>query len=166
MENLCPCGNEQAYEDCCRPVISGEKQAETAEALMRARYSAHVKTEVDFIYETTHPDKRSDVEKRKVASWSRKSDWLGLQITATQDGGLEDDKGVVEFTARYREKGKIYVHREIAHFVRQDNRWYFLDGESPKQVQSVRQGPKIGRNDPCPCGSGKKFKKCCHSVRK
>jgi uncharacterized protein YchJ len=25
----------------------------------------------------------------------------------------------------------------------------------------VRSAPKVGRNDPCPCGSGKKFKKCC-----
>ena len=73
MENLCPCGNERAYEDCCRPVISGEKPAETAETLMRARYSAHVKTEVDFIYESTHPDKRSDVDKKKVALWSQRS---------------------------------------------------------------------------------------------
>ena len=31
-----------------------------------------------------------------------------------------------------------------------------------KQSQTVRnEGPKIGRNDPCPCGSGKKYKKCC-----
>ena len=28
------------------------------------------------------------------------------------------------------------------------------------QQPAQRQGPKIGRNDPCPCGSGQKFKKC------
>jgi len=28
---------------------------------------------------------------------------------------------------------------------------------------SVQKGEKIGRNDPCPCGSGRKFKKCCVS---
>lgn len=32
-------------------------------------------------------------------------------------------------------------------------------GEDPKEP--VRKGPKVGRNDPCPCGSGKKYKHCC-----
>jgi preprotein translocase subunit SecA len=28
-------------------------------------------------------------------------------------------------------------------------------------AEPLIRGPKIGRNDPCPCGSGKKYKKCC-----
>ena len=31
----------------------------------------------------------------------------------------------------------------------------------PTEKQLVRKPPKVGRNEPCPCGSGKKFKKCC-----
>jgi len=32
---------------------------------------------------------------------------------------------------------------------------------APTEKQLVRKPPKVGRNEPCPCGSGKKFKKCC-----
>ncbi len=161
MQDTCPCGSEQAYTDCCHPLIFGKKQAETAEELMRARYSAHVKAQVDFIHSTTHPDKRGDVDRKQVLAWSKNSQWLGLQINATEAGRAEDEKGTVTFTAQYREKGKRVEHHEIAEFVRKDGLWYFRDGNPPKPVQSIRNGPKIGRNDPCPCGSGKKFKKCC-----
>ncbi len=161
MEEFCPCGSELTYEACCHPFISGQKSAPTAEALMRARYTAHVKTEVDFIYETTHPKKRDTVDRKQVTAWSKRSEWLGLEIVATEAGGAEEEKGVVEFTARYREKAKTIEHREIAEFVREEGNWFFFDGQPPKPVQSIRQGPKIGRNDPCPCGSGKKYKKCC-----
>jgi SEC-C motif-containing protein len=63
--------------------------------------------------------------------------------------------------AIYHEKGKVVRHHELAEFAKEDGQWYFVDGRAPKHVQSIRQGPKIGRNDPCPCGSGRKFKKCC-----
>jgi len=161
MEDLCPCGSELNYGECCQPLISGEKTAPTAEALMRARYSAHVKTEIDFIVDTTHPEKRSTIDRKQVTAWSKKSEWLGLKIVASEAGGENDQEGTVEFVARYREKERPVEHHEIAEFVREEGEWYFKDGQPPKQVQSIRQGPKIGRNDPCPCGSGKKYKKCC-----
>ncbi len=37
----------------------------------------------------------------------------------------------------------------------------FSGGGDAVAVQTVHRGEKIGRNDPCPCGSGKKYKKCC-----
>lgn len=162
MENLCPCGSEKNYSDCCQPLIKGEKKAETAEALMRARYTAHVKTEVDFIHDTTHPKKRGGFDRKQVTAWSKKSEWLSLNINAKEAGGPEDETGTVEFTARYREKEKLVEHHEIAEFARKDGTWFFLDGNPVRPVQSIRQGPKTGRNDPCPCGSGKKYKKCCY----
>lgn len=42
----------------------------------------------------------------------------------------------------------------------------FEESDEPapaKPAQIVASGPRVGRNDPCPCGSGKKFKKCCGS---
>jgi len=157
----CPCGSAEAYSKCCEPLILGQQQAQTAEALMRARYTAHVKTAVDYIYETTHPKKRDSVDRQSVEAWSKKSEWLGLEIIETEAGGPEDSKGTVEFVARYREKGKKVEHREIAEFQKSNDQWYFLDGRPPKVTQTIRTEPKIGRNDPCPCGSGKKYKKCC-----
>jgi SEC-C motif-containing protein len=142
-------------------MIRGDRLASTAEELMRSRYTAHAKTEVDYVYETTHSSQRKKVNREQVAAWSKNSEWLGLEIDETEGGGPDDDAGSVTFTARYREKGKKVEHREVAEFKKEDGRWYFVDGRAPKAVQVIRQGPKIGRNDPCTCGSGKKFKKCC-----
>ena len=157
----CPCGSNKEYAACCEPLFTGEKTADTAEALMRSRYSSHAKKQFDYIYDTTHPDTRKESDRAETASWSRKLDWQRLEIRDVEGGGPEDATGRVEFVARYRKNGRAFDHHEIAEFERQDDRWYFKDGKAPQPVQVVRQGPKIGRNDPCHCGSGKKFKKCC-----
>ncbi len=157
----CPCGSGQTYEACCRPLIEEGEPAQTAEAMMRSRYTAHVKAAVDYVHDTTHPRQRAGVNLEQVLEWSQTSEWLGLEIVDTQAGGPEDEKGSVEFIAHYRQKGKRYDHQEVAEFAKREGRWYFVDGKAPKTVQFVRQGPKVGRNDPCPCGSGKKYKKCC-----
>jgi len=159
--DLCPCGSEKEYAKCCQPLISGEQSAETAEALMRSRYSAHAKKAFDYIFDTTWPGNRQEEDREGTAAWSRKLDWQRLEVRNVEAGGVDDEKGMVEFVARYRKNAKAFDHHEIAEFVRQDGRWYFKDGHAPQQVQAVRQGPKVGRNDPCPCGSGKKYKKCC-----
>lgn len=158
---ICPCGSGKDYTDCCEPLLLGSQAAATAEALMRSRYSAYVKTQIDYIYETTHATQRSKFNREESLAWSRNTDWQSLEILRTEAGSPEDDSGVVEFIARYREKGKAVQHHEVADFTKEDGRWYFLDGHAPKPEQVVRKGPKIGRNDACPCGSGKKYKKCC-----
>ena len=156
----CPCGSGQSYADCCQPLIKGDQQARSAEALMRSRYSAHVKSEIDYIQNTTHSSQRAQVDRKRLETWTRRSEWLGLEIVSAE-GGPEDTEGTVEFIARYREKEKRVNHHEIATFVQEDGTWYFKDGNPPQTETFVRQGPKVGRNDPCPCGSGKKYKKCC-----
>jgi SEC-C motif-containing protein len=157
----CPCGSGQPFADCCKPFITGLQRPDTAEELMRARYSAYATSAVDFIHDTTHPSQRKHYNQDSVARWSKDSTWLGLDILRTEKGGPEDSDGVVEFIAHYSEKEKPVDHHEIAEFVKTDGQWFFLDGKPPKQTQVVRQGPKTGRNEPCPCGSGKKYKKCC-----
>jgi len=156
----CPCGSGQSYADCCQPYIKGDKDAPTAEALMRSRYSAHVKAEIDYICRTVHESQRKNCNPKEIASWCRKSDWQSLEIIETQQGGPDDQTGTVEFAARYRQKEKLVNHHEIAEFKKEDGRWTFVDGK-PAKMQTVVRGPKTGRNEPCPCGSGKKFKKCC-----
>lgn len=157
----CPCGLGKEYAVCCEPVIKGERSAETAEELMRSRYCAYVKTEVDHILNSVHPNKQSENDERSVRSWSKGSDWLGLEIIETVNGSADDDEGTVEFKATYRKKGEKQVHHEVASFKKENGKWFFFDAESPMIEQVVRTTPKIGRNDPCPCGSNKKYKKCC-----
>ncbi|GFO60274.1 UPF0225 protein [Geomonas silvestris] len=157
---LCPCGTGRAYAECCEPVIKGVRPAETAEALMRSRYSAYVKVETDYIFTTTHPQHREGYDHDGTKEWAESAQWHGLEIVTTKNGGPEDTRGEVEFVARYTEKGDEKVHHELAAFKKEAGRWYFTDGKSVGQQPLVR-GPKIGRNDPCSCGSGQKYKKCC-----
>ena len=157
----CPCGSEKAFSECCQPLISGAHTAQSAEALMRSRYSAYVNGEIDYIYDTLHPSKRESFDRKESKEWSTQSTWVSLEILGTEKGGPEDEIGLVEFIAQFRQNDKLVKHHEVAEFVKQNDRWFFLDGQVPKPMQSIRQGPKIGRNDPCTCGSGKKFKKCC-----
>ena len=157
----CPCGSESTYSDCCEPFIKKEKEPETAVQLMRARYSAYAKIETDFLYESLLPDKRNTHDSEQTKSWSQKSTWNKLEVVGTKKGNQGDTTGTVEFIAHYTVKGERTRHHEVATFKAVDGKWYFEDGEAvmPKQIR--RTAPKIGRNDPCHCGSGKKFKKCC-----
>jgi SEC-C motif-containing protein len=127
---------------------------------MRSRYAAFVEGAIDYLVDTHHPSTRGSVERAAIARWSRDSEWLGLDVIATERGGVADDEGVVEFRARYRQGGATLAHHERSTFRRLDGRWYYLDGEQVRSALATR-GPKVGRNDPCPCGSGRKFKKCC-----
>ncbi len=156
----CPCGSGRDYAACCGQYISGEAKAPNAEALMRSRYTAYVKGAIDYIIATCDREGDEGIDVDATRRWSEKSTWLGLAIHRTEKGGPADSEGVVEFTATYILDGLREEHREIASFVKKDGTWLYSEGEVvPRTV--VREGPKIGRNDPCPCGSGKKYKKCC-----
>ena len=155
----CPCGSGLDFGECCGPIIGGSP-APTPEALMRSRFSAFVHGNLDYI-ESTHAREVRDTFNRSVAESTAKSvEWVSLTISEATEGGKEDDTGTVEFSARFRKDGELQVHHERSNFHREDGRWVYVDGEmNPKGVP--RRSEKVGRNDPCPCGSGKKFKKCC-----
>lgn len=162
MSEPCPCGRGKSYAECCEPVILGIRSAQTAEELLRSRYAAYVKTEVDYIIETTLPQKREQIDRNGVRKWSTGTDWQQLEILNTRNGGSQDTEGSVEFIAHFKTKGAESRHHEIGSFKKIDGKWYFDDSEFPPQKQFVRPEPKIKRNNPCPCGSGKKYKKCCY----
>lgn len=157
----CPCGHEKSFNECCEPLHLGSKQANTAEELMRSRYSAFVKGAVDYIIETNHADTRHELNREEVEHWSKASKWQGLEIVKTEAGLDQDEKGMVEFRAKYTVEGQPVVHHEKGDFQKVAGRWYFVDGEIIRE-SFKREEPKIGRNDPCLCGSGKKYKKCCY----
>jgi len=157
----CPCGNTKSFSQCCAPYIEGAK-APTAEALMRSRYSAFAKGQVDYIKKTTAPEALQDFDEEATGKWSTQSKWLGLKVLSTEKGGIDDLKGKVEFVARYSLNGQETEHHEVSEFRREpkDQRWYFVEGHHPGGEPVKREEPKVGRNDPCPCGSGKKYKRC------
>jgi len=155
----CPCGSGRPLDTCCGPCLSGAAPAATAEALMRSRYSAFVTGNVDYLESTLLPETREDFDRAHVTEWAKNSNWTSLEVLSTQAGGPDDTAGVVEFIARFTLAGREHVHHETSQFSRRDGQWFYVDGtvEKPKPRHVV----KPGRNDPCPCGSGKKYKKCC-----
>lgn len=174
----CPCGSSESFEKCCQPFLSGTSLPETAEKLMRSRYSAYTKADVDYLRKTLAPESRSDFDPKSTEQWAKESTWKGLKIISTDRGGPGDKKGTVEFSATYEHEGEALEHYEVSKFRKSDKgQWLFVDGEShthkegeahdhqhhPKPKTVVREEPKLGRNDPCSCGSGKKYKKCCLS---
>ncbi len=159
-KELCPCGSGKAYGECCEPIIKGKVKAETAEALMRARYTSYVKHEIDFIVASCDEEEGvAEIDKKATEEWSRQSQWNGLKILRTEKGEKEDE-AIVEFMADYTLHGMHELHHEIAGFKKFGDEWKYVAGNViPHTVQRV--GAKVGRNDPCPCGSGKKYKQCC-----
>lgn len=160
-KSVCPCGSGKTYAACCEKIISGTVLASTAELLMRARYSAYVKHEIQFIADSClRQDGETDIDMDETRKWSEDSDWQGLTIHSVKDGGPDDSEGIVEFSAHYSRKGLKDEHREVAGFKKVDNKWLYAEGNlTPTTI--VRSTPKVGRNEPCPCGSGKKYKQCC-----
>jgi SEC-C motif-containing protein len=128
---------------------------------MRARYTAFVTQQIgDFIRDTLAAEKRDEFDPREVERSARDAEGLGFEVRAVSGGGADDDTGTVEYVARFRIRGQVQAHHELASFRREDGGWLYVDGQvNPKSAP--RQVTKIGRNEPCPCGSGQKFKKCC-----
>ena len=157
----CPCNSGLPYASCCEPLIKGVTAAASPEALMRARYSAFAHQEMSYLLETLHPGQRSDYDEEGAAKWARESDWTGLEILDVKGDPATENSGSVEFRASYRRNGEKQEHHELAEFRKSKGIWYFFDGKMVSAGQYRREAPKVGRNDPCPCGSGKKFKKCC-----
>lgn len=155
----CPCGSGASLAACCGPILAGAP-APTAEALMRSRYTAYVLQDLDHIERTQAAETRLGFDRRRAESTARAVEWTGLEILATSGGGAADETGTVEFAAHHREGGRSHALREVSRFRRERGRWVYVDGQV-SVVDQPRRAAKVGRNDPCPCGSGKKHKKCC-----
>jgi SEC-C motif-containing protein len=153
----CPCGSGLDDAACCAVYHDGTP-APTALALMRSRYMAYVRGNVDYIVVTHDEAGRQDVDRDAIGRWSRDTEWQGLDIVATEKGGESDDSGIVEFIARGVTSGRPFAQRERSQFKKVDGRWYYAGGKILREP--VRAAAEPGRNDPCHCGSGMKYKRC------
>ncbi|TLF52789.1 zinc chelation protein SecC [Halomonas urmiana] len=142
----CLCGSQRPLADCCGRYHRGEA-APSPEALMRSRYSAFALDLTDYLRETWHSSTRP-----ASLSGDDATRWWRLEILDHDEQG---DRGHVQFRATFQEGRRWGVLEEASRFVREDGRWYYFDGE-PSVTRL-----KPGRNDACPCGSGRKFKACC-----
>lgn len=146
----CPCGNTETYAACCGRYLSGQRRIPDAESLMRSRYTAYQRGNTDWLLATWHPSQRSPELTASLSSGLSDTEWLGLNVIS-HTHEKDSNEAFVTFYARYREKQQTSAIYERSRFIREEQHWYYIDGV---HLQA-------GRNDPCPCGSGRKFKKCC-----
>lgn len=156
----CYCGSNLAFSECCEPIILGKKEALTAEALMRSRYSAYASVAPDYLLASTHFTERAKFSKQDLADWASENQWQKLEILHTKNGQVNDVNGEVTFKAYFNNaQGQTSIHHEHSTFVKENGKWFYVKGIiNPKNASSE---VLISRNDPCICGSGKKYKKCC-----
>jgi SEC-C motif-containing protein len=124
---------------------------------MRSRYTAYVARNDGYLLRTWHPSTRP-----YGLDPDGQPEWCGLEILRTEDGGERDNTGMVEFVATAMIGQKVHRLHEVSRFVREQGLWLYVDGKSSGEGQEAVAGAgKVGRNELCPCNSGKKFKKCC-----
>ncbi|PWJ42630.1 YchJ family protein [Sediminitomix flava] len=155
--DTCPCGSGKAFSECCEPFIRRTSKPHTAEQLMRSRFSAYTLNEVDYLWETHHPNYRAGLTKEAISHSAKNTDWTRLDVLDHQ-WTENSTTAIVEFKAFFNENGKEQNLHERSNFVKEGDQWLYTDGDFNPQRASNKT---IGRNDPCPCGSGKKYKKCC-----
>lgn len=143
---FCICGNNKNFESCCRPIITHERQAQSALELMRSRYTAYVLANGKYLSYSTVKENRYPDDIPLIEDFSKSVEWLKLDVLNAADD-------VVEFKAYYQDSEGIKVLHEKSNFVKEDGIWKYKDGEL--------YNAKVERNESCPCGSGKKYKKCC-----
>lgn len=125
----CPCGSLMLYTNCCQIFHSHIRLPDTAEQLMRSRYSAYALRLVDYLIDTTHPDKLKSSYRIKLMSTIYDIQWTQLLITKTTAGGKDAKSGKVVFEASYIEKDVEGVMRENSRFKRVAGKWYYYDGK-------------------------------------
>ena len=169
----CPCGFNFPYTDCCGPLIRGTSFADTAEDLMRSRYTAFAQKNWEYLVLTSHPEEKKEMARLESSLVDQGAEWKRLEIVGTRQGGIEDNEGQVDFIANYIKDGTPQTLGESSRFYKINGRWVYSRKDSTlspvptasviKPKTFIREEAKVGRNDPCPCGSGKKYKKCCAS---
>ena len=138
LQPFCPCGSKGHYIDCCELYLQGKAIAPTAEALMRSRYSAYCKGDVDYLIQTQYPKKRKKNDRQMLLKTITNTKWIGLTILKTQNGGVNDRRGIVEFVAQYRGlqlTDKVYQLHERSRFIKEDDVWFYQNGYSLPSVK-------------------------------
>ncbi len=144
------CYLEQGCLNCLDNFNQGHF-ANTALQLMRSRYCAYVTKNADYLLNTWHTDYRP-----ARIDFSENTKWIRLTILSSSEGAESDKTGVVHFQAYYIEQQQLGVLEECSNFIQLENQWFYCDGKIIPHSSRV-----IARNESCPCGSGKKFKRCC-----
>jgi SEC-C motif-containing protein len=149
---LCRCGSAKTYALCCQPFHEFKSYPETAEQLMRSRYTAFCLNNDSYLNETLYPEKR--LTQQTITD--KATNWIQLNILSTQQGTASDTIGSVVFIATFEENGEFFDLQENSNFIKKESHWFYVDGKTKVKNISL----KWKRNEPCWCYSGLKYKKC------
>ena len=125
-KEVCPCGSEKSYGNCCALAHSNIETVITAEQLMRSRYSAYVLCNIEYLMSSHHSSTRPVKEQDEILNWTKSVKWLGLEVLDSSEGIVSDIEGTVEFKAHFEEKGVSEVIHEHSKFVKENNHWVYL----------------------------------------
>lgn len=128
MSRPCPCTSKKPYDRCCGPFHAGQALPETAELLMRSRFSAYALGKVDYLIATRPAARRADEDRGELLRYCKSVQPVGLKIVARELGGPGDDTGLVTFHASLQINGRRSLHIETSAFAREDGRWVYVDG--------------------------------------
>jgi len=120
---------------------------------MRSRFSAHAMGLFDYILLSWAESARAGVDQTALKDWLEQASFGQLSVLSSQVSGTS---GKVEFVAWYRQDGQLHALHDLSHFIHEQGHWRYFNSSAPEL-----SAPKLGRNDPCPCLSGKKHKQCC-----
>ncbi|MBB3167758.1 YchJ family protein [Simiduia aestuariiviva] len=148
LPDICPCCSGQPYQQCCAPLHAGAP-ADSPKALMRSRFAAHAIKDLEYIVRSWASAARADIDREALAQWLSAAEFGQLMVRQAQGD-------TVEFECWYQQDGLLHHLHDLSHFVQEDGHWRYARSEPPKLKATV-----VGRNDRCPCGSGKKHKQCC-----
>jgi SEC-C motif-containing protein len=157
------------YQDCCQPCHQGTQPALSAEQLMRSRFSAYVLRLIPYIADTYYQAMQSPGATAEIAEFANHARFLALKVFTSgatpaiplqtfaplPGTATELEKGYVHFQVWFLVADKLHLLEEHSRFVIEHGQWKYVDG-----VLLPHPINKVGRNDPCPCGSGHKFKAC------
>lgn len=161
MNSLCPCGLNQKLDNCCGPIIAGDNQANSPEQLLRSRYVAYSTGNIKYIEKTMKGSAAKDFNAESAKIWAESITWLSLDVKRSFLDPKDPTKGYAEFSVHFKDQvGKVQRIHEISEFTQIDGQWFYTNEKTPaKSNNSIYN--KMGRNELCHCGSGKKYKKCC-----
>ncbi|WP_448211507.1 YchJ family protein [Colwellia sp. MEBiC06753] len=154
----CPCCSNIALEMCCLPIIEQQQHAHSPEALMRSRFTAYALNKAEYILATYHSSQQSAHSLADIQAWAEENQWIELII---HQANSNSTPATIEFSAFYLNNHQLIEMRERSNFTQEKNQWRYVDGT----IITHEKITSLTSNDPCPCHSGKKYKKCCGNNR-
>ena len=157
----CPCESGLSLGTCCGQYFDGIIFPSTPEQLLRSRYVAHVTHNHKYLIDTTHEHYKHEESEADITKWIDQLEWKGFTILTSLGGKEKDTTASIAFIVHFLVNGTPQEMKETAHFIKENGRWLYTYGDVEGHITYRREQPKVGRNELCPCGSGKKYKKCC-----